>query len=129
MDSKTALCKDCKHFQYITTLQECTRKVVHSPIDGTQSWPLCRDERSPITGTCGPDGLHWVSLTSTSKSIEQDRRWDDYNALLSAAIKKDYPFVMTQAREMWLFDAIQHVYRQCTPEVQKKLIDEEKKNG
>ena len=129
MDKRTPLCKDCRHYQHITTLQECTRKVVHSPIDGSQTWPLARDERSPMFGTCGPDGLHFSSLTSLSQSIEKSRYWQEYECLLKASMNRELLENSYSKEYVWLMDAIQHVFSKCSIDVQKKLIEEEKKNG
>ena len=135
MDKKTVLCKDCRHYQHITTLQECTRKVVHSPIDGSQTWPLASDERSPMFGTCGPDGLHYSSLSSLSQSIAANRYWPEYRSLLKATMNREVldnsysgDYTLNPAND-WLMDAIQHVFSKCSIDVQKALIEEEKKNG
>jgi len=135
MDKKTPLCKDCRHYQHLTMLQECTRKVVHSPIDGSQTWPLAVDERSPMFGTCGPDGLHYSSLSSLSQSIGESQCWQEYRSLLKASMSRevlnnaysgDYGLNLIND---WLMDAIQHVFSKCSIDVQKKLIEEETKNG
>ena len=128
MEKKTVLCKDCRHYQHITTLQECTRKVVHSPIDGSQTWPLARDERNPMFGTCGPDGLHWSSLSSLSKSVETNRYWPEYRSLLRSSISLELTNPGHDVAYL-LWDALEHVFRKCSIDVQKALIEEEKKNG